>query len=595
MTAPAASQARSARSSNADWLRALQAVAPIEKQPNRVLADAFDNLAAARPDAPALIDDHETLSFGELAARSNRYARWALTRRLNKGDVVGLLMENRADYVAIWLGLNRAGVVAALLNPSLTGDALAHCIAAANARAVIVSIRHQDALDAALAGKPAVGIFVRGGSDPARALDTASYSGAPLDLHERPAVKLSDHALYIYTSGTTGLPKAAIVSHRRVMHWAYWFSGLIDAKPSDRMYNCLPLYHSVGGVVAVWATLIGGGSVIVRERFSASRFWEEAASFECTLFQYIGELCRYLVNAPASAAQTRHRLRLAVGNGLREDVWRTFEQRFSIPRIIEFYAATESNFSLYNLDGEPGAIGRTPSFLAHRFQTRIVAFDVENERPLRSADGRCIICGPDETGEVIAKIEARGGDANFEGYVSKTESERKILRDVFEPGDAWMRSGDLMRKDARGFYFFVDRIGDTFRWKGENVSTFEVAQTVAACPGVLDANVYGVAVPGHDGRAGMAALSVESWFDRHALRAHVETQLPAYARPLFLRLRDGLEITETFKHKKAALARDGFDPRNIGESVFFAAPGSATYEPVDEALYARIISGVFRF
>ena len=219
------------------------------------------------------------------------------------------------------------------------------------------------------------------------------------------------------------------------------------------MYNCLPMYHSIGGVVAVWAMLLAGGSVVIRERFSSGRFWKDVVAFDCTLFQYIGELCRYLINAPPGAEEKRHRLRLCVGNGLRPDVWSAFQRRFAIPRILEFYAATESNFSLYNVEGEPGAIGRVPPFMAHRFHVEIVKCDFEREEALRDAAGRCIRCEADEVGEAIAAIEpnARDGSSNFEGYLNRADSQKKVLRDVFAPGDAWMRSGDLMRKDARGF------------------------------------------------------------------------------------------------------------------------------------------------
>jgi fatty-acyl-CoA synthase len=352
------------------------------------------------------------------------------------------------------------------------------------------------------------------------------------------------------------------------------------------MYDCLPLYHSVGGVVAVWATLLGGGSVVLRERFSASAFWDEVVSYDCTLFQYIGELCRYLAHAPACASEKRHRLRIAVGNGLRPEVWSLFQERFAIPRILEFYAATESNFSLYNVEGEPGAIGRNPAFLAASQSVKLVRYDQERDAPQRGADGFCTPCGPDEPGEAIGRIAN-----DFEGYLDAGASEKKILRNVFKPGDAWMRSGDLMRKDARGFFYFVDRVGDSFRWKGENVATAEVAQAIAAYPGVLDVNVYGVAVPGRDGRAGMAAMVVRDDFDIAGLRPHLAAFLPAYARPLFLRLSRELQVTETFKHRKRELAEQGFDPERIGEPVFFASPDSPIYVALDSALYARILSG----
>jgi len=586
------------RSANKDWLRALQRTAPIEQNRNRILPVVFDEVVAARGQATAVIDEAESLSFLQFSERANRYSRWALANSLQKGDVIGLLMGNSADYAAIWLGLTRVGVVVALLNTHLSAPALAHCLRVAGARHVIVG----DALApacieaAALLDAPLrILIFDRDSAAGSLNANIASLSGAPLREDEKRDVALRDRALYIFTSGTTGAPKAAIVTHRKVMNWSLWFSGLTDASAQDRMYNCLPMYHSVGGVVAVWSVLLAGGSLVLRSRFSASSFWDDVATLQCTMFQYIGELCRYLLNTPDCEAQGRHRLRLVVGNGLRADVWTPFQRRFAIPRILEFYAATESNFSLYNVEGEPGAIGRIPAFLAHRFQIALVAVDAAGETPVRGEDGRCIRCAVGETGEAIAKIETQeGSGANFDGYVSRADSEKKILRDVFAPGDLWMRSGDLMRKDARGFYYFADRLGDSFRWKGENVSSFEVAQALAACPGVRDANVYGVAVPGFEGRAGMAALAVDCDFDLDALRRHIEGALPSYARPLFLRLRENLEITETFKHKKQTLAEQGFDPRHVEDALYFASPGASGYAPLDAAMRQRICAGEFR-
>jgi fatty-acyl-CoA synthase len=269
------------------------------------------------------------------------------------------------------------------------------------------------------------------------------------------------------------------------------------------MYNCLPMYHSVGGVVATGAVLVAGGAVVIRERFSASRFWDEIARWDCTLFQYIGELCRYLAAAPPHPSETGHRLRLACGNGLRGDIWEAFQQRFNIPRILEFYAATEGSFSLYNCEGKPGAIGRLPPYLAHRFPVAIVRSDLDTGDVVRGPDGRCLRCAPDEVGEAIGRLSEAGSGTGgrFEGYTDPGATDKKILRNVFAEGDAWYRSGDLMRKDRAGYVYFADRIGDTFRWKGENISTNEVEEIVAHCPDVTDAVVYGVPIPDADGRA----------------------------------------------------------------------------------------------
>ena len=509
-------------------------------------------------------------------------------------------MPNRPDYVAAWLGVTLAGGVVALLNTHLTGAALAHAIRIVAPGHLIVAAELVEEAVAALSlltEPPRV--WVDGDSrQPYPRIDRAlaKLPGTPLPAGQRPKITIADQALYIYTSGTTGMPKAARVSHYRIMAWSSWFAGMIVIGPRDRMYNCLPLYHSIGGVAAVGAMLVGGGSVVVREKFSARHFWQEIVAWDCTLFQYIGELCRYLVNTDVSVHETRHRLRLACGNGLRADVWTAFKGRFAIPQILEFYAATEGNFSLYNVEGEPGAIGRVPAFLAHRFPAALVKLDLGAAEPVRDAAGYCIRCGPDEVGEAIGRIagDAANRGAAFEGYSSVADGEKKILRDAFKAGDAWLRTGDLMRRDRRGFYYFVDRVGDTFRWKGENVATGEVAEALSACPGVREANVYGVLVPGTEGRAGMAALVVDERFDLVALRSQIEARLPEYARPLFLRLRREMEVTETFKLKKRQLAREGFDPGTVSDRLYFSDATLQAYVAIDTARYRLIIDGKVR-
>jgi fatty-acyl-CoA synthase len=383
------------------------------------------------------------------------------------------------------------------------------------------------------------------------------------------------------------LPKAATVSHYRLMQWTHWFWGLLDTGPADRMYDCLPLYHSVGGVVATGATLLGGGAVVIRPRFSASDFWHDVRDSRCTLFQYIGELCRYLVNTTPGPQDRAHSLRIACGNGLRPEVWQVFKARFGIPRILEYYASTEGNFSLYNCEGEPGSIGRIPPFLAARLPVQLLKFDVKRGEPARNAAGFCESCATEEVGEAVGLIPAnvayRGG--RFEGYADREADSGKILRNVFETGDRWYRTGDLMRRDARGFYYFVDRVGDTFRWKGENVSTAEVLSCLSAERGVLEGVVYGVAVPGTDGNAGMAALVVDASFDLAHLHARVQQGLPSYARPLFLRLLQALDKTGTFKPMKQELMRAGFDPALARDAVYFADPRTDSYVTVDRELY----------
>jgi fatty-acyl-CoA synthase len=367
----------------------------------------------------------------------------------------------------------------------------------------------------------------------------------------------------------------------------------MDTKPDDRMYDTLPMYHSVGGVVAIGAMLVNGGSVVLRRRFSASRFWDDVVGWDCTLFQYVGELCRYLVNSPPHRRETGHRIRLCCGNGLSTSVWRELQRRFRIPRVLEFYAATEGNFSLYNCEGKPGAIGRVPPFLAHRLTIALIRLAPGTLEPVRDRDGFCIRCAPDEVGEAIGRIGGDGADpaSRFEGYTDDAASQKKVLRDVFVPGDAWLRSGDLMRRDAQGFFYFIDRIGDTFRWKGENVSTTEVAEAIAACPGVVEAAVYGVPVRGTEGRAGMAAIVAAPDFELGALRRHLLATLPDYARPLFLRLCGAIETTGTLKPNKQRLMAEGYDPAGVDDPIYFDDRRQAAFVRLDDALYRRLQSG----
>jgi fatty-acyl-CoA synthase len=537
------------------------------------------------------------LSYRELAARANRYARWALAQHLEKGDTVCLMMPGRPEFLAVWIGITRVGGAVALINTNLTGAALAHCINVVAPRHVVVAAELYEALETArpqLEGNPQIWLHGDADANFAR-IDRAleELPGDDLAPSERRTLTIEDRALYIYTSGTTGLPKAANVNHYRLMLATHAFAGVMDTRAGDRMYDCLPLYHTAGGLLATGALLLRGGSVVIREKFSAHDFWDEVTRWDCTCFQYIGELCRYLVNSPPHPKERAHRLRLACGNGLRPDVWHQFKQRFNIAQVIEFYAATEGNVSLFNFEGREGAVGRLPWWLSLRFPIKVVRFDVERQRPIRNAKGFCIECAVDEPGEVIGKIvkDASRPGQRFEGYASEEETEKKILRDAFSRGDRWFRTGDLMRKDKDGYFYFIDRIGDTFRWKGENVSTTEVEQAVGEFDGILQANVYGVAVQGRDGRAGMAAVAARDNLNLTALRDHLAQRLPEYARPVFLRIRRDRDVTTTFKQKKVDLLKEGFDPGLTTDPLYFSDPSRKAFVRLDAALYADINAG----
>jgi fatty-acyl-CoA synthase len=587
------------------WMRALELTAPIARNRDRILPTVIDEVAAQYPDAPALLSERECLTYRQLSQRSNQYARWALDQGIAKGEVVGLLMPNRPEYLAIWLGIIRVGGVVALLNTNLAGQSLAHCIDVVLPRHFIVDAELADRFTTALPHLSAVptvwphGEQFRAGDNGGRRIDLEieRRSGASLSKDEQRPPDIEDRALYIYTSGTTGLPKAANISHARVMQWGHWFAGMTGANSTDRLYSCLPMYHSVGGVLAPGAILAAGGSLVIREKFSASAFWSDVIRWDCSMFQYIGELCRYLLHAPSSSHETSHRIRMACGNGLSPEVWDGFKDRFCIPQILEFYAATEGGVSLFNVQGKRGAIGHVPGYLAHRFSPALVVFDIDKEQPVRNAQGFCIRCAPNQPGEALGKFSHDPGNigSRFEGYTNQDATERKILRDVFEPGDVWVRTGDLMRKDEQGYFYFVDRIGDTFRWKGENVSTSEVAGVICAYPKIKHANVYGVKVPGIEGRAGMATLVTEDDLDLEKFRHHLVDRLPAYARPLFLRMRTTVDLTGTFKYAKTDLVHQGFNPAASNDIVYFDDPDTGMFRRLSQAVYERIQLGSIRF
>jgi len=579
------------------------------------------------PDRPALIGESGRMSWRELDQTANRVARWALEQGLRRGQVVALLMENRPEFIAIWLGLSRIGVVTALLNTHLVGDRLAHCMREAETQHWIVGT---ELLEAAASARPhlegpmrifrstlgssaAAGPAAEDCGDPGRgdgAADSArddatrilgeledfdaqlaGHAAEPVDPAHRQGLRAGDGLFLIYTSGTTGLPKAARISHYKAVVTGAGSMHAQGLRAADRTYCCLPLYHSAGGMMAVGAALLSGGTLVLSRRFSATRFWSDCAQHDVTSFQYIGELCRYLLNSPPHPDERRHAIRSAIGNGLRPEIWEAFQQRFAIPRIVEFYGATEGNMPRLSLSGKVGAVGQLPHLVRRIVGIEIVRFDVEKEQIVRGADGFCERAAFGEPGEAIIKISRT---SRFEGYTNPEATEKKILRDAFAKGDAYFRTGDLLRLDEDGHFYFVDRIGDTFRWKGENVATSEVAEVLGVHPGVEEANVYGVALPGTEGRAGMAALVARDDLDLEALSAHVVAELASYARPLFLRILPAMEITGTFKHRKVDLVREGFDPRKVDDPIYFLDPEANRYVPLDGPTCDRILAGGIR-
>ncbi len=577
--------------------RTLKWIGDIEPDSEQLVADDLEASVDKHRNNVVFRFQGQITTYGELDDRANRIANWAVDQGLKPGDAVSLFMGNCPDYVAVWFGLSKIGVVSALINSNLEGDGLAHCINIADSRAVICGPEQASAMAGVaneLKDSPPVWNLGGGaGQDLEPALE-ASSAKRP-DRSFRAHLRGKDLCLYVYTSGTTGLPKAARLTQLRTQGMMRSFIAPCKTTARDRVYITLPLYHGTGGICGVGMALYTGASIILRDKFSASKFWDDATDEGATVIVYIGELCRYLLNQPPHPKERSHRIRTGFGNGLRPEIWQDFLDRFNIPHLCEFYGSTEGNVSFANYDGKVGAVGRIPGWLESKFDNiAFVKFDIESEEPIRNADGFCERTAPNEAGEAIGRIgdEAR---MRFEGYNDESATNKKVLKNVFEEGDMWFRTGDLMRKDEHGYIYFVDRIGDTFRWKGENVATNEVSEVLSKAPGVSTANVYGVPIPGTDGKAGMAAITTDGEVDFDNLHALLSERLPSYALPLFIRVQKEAETTGTFKYRKVELVEEGFDPDKMDDPIWFAHPDKKAYAPLNRDEYETIVSGGYKF
>ncbi|XP_070375498.1 long-chain fatty acid transport protein 1 isoform X3 [Equus asinus] len=413
-------------------------------------------------------------------------------------------------------------------------------------------------------------------------------------LAQPPGKGMDDRLFYIYTSGTTGLPKAAIIVHSRFYRMAAFSHHAYSMRAADVLYDCLPLYHSAGNIIGVGQCLLYGLTVVLRKKFSASRFWDDCVQYDCTVVQYIGEICRYLLRQPVREAEARHRVRLAVGNGLRPAIWEEFAQRFGVRQIGEFYGATECNCSIANMDGKVGSCGFNSRILPHVYPIRLVKVNEDTMELLRDAQGLCIPCQAGEPGLLVGQINQQDPLRRFDGYISESATSKKITHSVFQKGDSAYLSGDVLVMDELGYMYFRDRGGDTFRWRGENVSTTEVEGVLSRLLGQTDVAVYGVAVPGVEGKAGMAAIvDPHGQLSPNALYQELQKVLAPYARPIFLRLLPQVDTTGTFKIQKTRLQREGFDPRQTSDRLFFLDLKQGHYLPLDQGVYTHICSGAF--
>uniref|UniRef100_A0A8D0R3H6 long-chain-fatty-acid--CoA ligase n=2 Tax=Sus scrofa TaxID=9823 RepID=A0A8D0R3H6_PIG len=514
-----------------------------QRRPVHTILNAFLDRARQTPRKPFLLFQDETLTYAQVDRRSNQVAR-ALRDHLGlrQGDCVAVFMGNEPAYVWLWLGLAKLGCAMACLNYNIRGKSLLHCFQCCGAKVLLASPDLQAAIEEVLPSlkKDDVAIYYMSRSSNTDGVDSFldkvdEVSTEPIPESWRSEVNFSTPALYIYTSGTTGLPKAAMINHLRI-----WYgTGLAIAsgvKEDDVLYTTLPLYHSAALMVGLHGCIVSGATLVLRTKFSASHFWDDCRKYKVTVIQYIGELLRYLCNSPQKPNDRDHKVRMAMGNGLRADVWREFIKRFGDIHIYEFYASTEGNIGFMNYTRKIGAVGRV-NYLQKKVVTyELIKYDVEKDEPVRDGNGYCIKVPKGEVGLLVCKITNL---TPFNGYAGgKTQTEKKKLRDVFKKGDVYFNSGDLLMIDHENFIYFHDRVGDTFRWKGENVATTEVADVVGMVDFVQEVNVYGVSVPGHEGRIGMASIKMKEnhEFDGKKLFKHVADYLPNYARPRFLRI-----------------------------------------------------------
>lgn len=563
----------------------------------------FQAVAQQQPEHLALVDagSGACWTFAQLDAYSNAVAN--LFRQLGfvPGDVVAIFLEGRPEFVGLWLGLAKAGMEAALLNINLRREPLTFCLGTSGAKALVFG----EELAVAVAevsgqlGKSLVK-FCSGDSRPegllpdTQLLDPLLKETSTAPLAQPPGKGMDDRLFYIYTSGTTGLPKAAIVVHSRYYRIAAFGHHSYRMQATDVIYDCLPLYHSAGNIVGVGQCLIYGLTVVLRKKFSASRFWEDCVKYNCTVVQYIGEICRYLLKQPVREAEGQHRVRLAVGNGLRPAIWEEFTERFGVRQIGEFYGATECNCSIANMDGKVGACGFNSRILPHVYPIRLVKVNEDTMELLRDAQGLCIPCQAGEPGLLVGQINQQDPLRRFDGYISESATSKKIAHSVFCKGDSAYLSGDVLVMDELGYMYFRDRSGDTFRWRGENVSTTEVEGVLSRLLGQTDVAVYGVAVPGVEGKAGMAAIAdPHGQLSPNALYQELQKVLAPYARPIFLRLLPQVDTTGTFKIQKTRLQHEGFDPRQTSDRLFFLDLKQGHYLPLDQSVYTRICSGAF--
>ncbi len=581
-------------------LRTRKQVANVGTENRESWGSMLEENAAKFPDNPAIKSEEACLSYREYNAAVNRCANYFISNGMKKGDVACVCLENRPELLIVYSAMAKIGAVNSMINTNLRQESLKHCLTLHPAKIYIVGEEVIEAFeeikdDLGLRSDQTLYFIVDKGQTPAPEgfidFNEASRNFPATNPTTVSDVKPADTIAYVFTSGTTaGMPKAAVIPHGRLVRSKYNNGNIVlDMKPHDTMYVPLPFFHT-NALALSWPTVFANGSAVaIRRKFSVSNFWNDVHKYNATAWCYIGELCRYLMNQPPQSGDSNNPLNKIIGNGLRPDIWKDFKKRFGISKVFEIYGAAESNLYFVNMLNLDCTVGTC------RLPYAIVKYDVDGDEPIRDEKGFMQKVAVGETGLLLGEISASNP---FFGYTSKEATESKILRDVFDKGDAWFNTGDLLRNIGYGHARFADRTGDTFRWKGENVSTSEVEAVANTLAQVSLSSAYGVKMPGGDGRAGMIAVTPKcrtDEFDLRALCRHFQRALPAYAQPKFVRLTADLKCTATHKIKKVALKKEGFNPDSVADALYVLLPGETEYQPLTGDIYKKILALEYNF
>ena len=565
------------------FVKALRVLSGAKKHHQGSTGYYLQQAAAQYPDRVFLKTHTATYTYGEFNQWVNQLAQALIRYGIQRQECVGLLFQNSAEQLAWAFAVNKIGAVAGMLNPKQHGDVLAHSITVLQPKLIIAADEFHDAL------RPHAALCPQGYTGTA-AGDVCCAQLIPNEPCENPAITaeltLGENCFYMLTSGTTGLPKAAAMTHLRWYKAGVGFGRMtLNLTEHDTLYSTLPLCHNTALSIALSATVLTASCLAIVDRFSASHFWQEVAHFNATCFVYVGELCRYLLQQPERPEDAQNGIRAMIGNGLRPELWDEFQQRYQIPAVYELYGASEGNAGFVNAFNLKRTVGFSPMTYA------IVRFDHDHETPLRDSRGRLQKVKKGEVGLLLTQVSAK---APFDGYTNNPEANaEKLFQNVFKAGDCWFNTGDLVRHQGFRHIAFIDRVGDTFRWKSENVATTEVEAYVSRFHDVVEAVVYGVKVPNAEGRAGMVSLVLDQGreFNPQAFYQFIRDRLPDYALPRFIRLRTAHELTSTFKVMKAQLKKESFSLSQITDPLYVLIDEQQGYQPLTKTLYQAIQSG----